>query len=446
MYQVEENGSNVAVLNDNNDVVMVVPEIKKNEFIDIITKIRKTKPKESYFIQDVRSSKDKTKIYFIGYKNDDIFYIDFVTKQFHLPNGMPFKRYYFNLISSEVIYADNSTWENKFVNYVFSRFTLNESYSGTMARTYLKELTPDLISFYEKLAKSNVFLSLSNVSKKSINWEEKKLHKMINLPLKLLKAYKDRTYSIGLSELQSRYRRWNDDNVLHILYFILETYPEVSSGQLFILENSKGYGQNERKSDFFQLTQEYNYDWKTLVDYIFRGFTLQGIDQIEDGLTTLRDYVRMNEDLENKGYKKYPLYLKTFHDITARNYKLKEDEVTDKKFNDLYEKYKHLEYSNKEYSFICPKESREIINEGNSLSHCVASYVKGIVKEETYIMFLRHTNEKEKSLVTVAIDKVGDNDYKLIQAEGFGRRKPKLKEKEFLREVEKNRPIEIERI
>src|SRR5690606_27919784 len=139
-------------------------------------------------------------------------------------------------------------------------------------------------------------------------------------------------------------------------------------------------------------TYKYN-NLKKLTLYLFREIRMtQGIDRPTNGASLLRDYIRMATELGQE-YEKYPKSLKKEHDITMLNYKVRQNEMKRKQFEEAVksEPYKKLEYKKKTYSIITPEEMQDLINEGNELSHCVASYVDSIVSGRCQILFLRNT-------------------------------------------------------
>ena len=54
---------------------------------------------------------------------------------------------------------------------------------------------------------------------------------------------------------------------------------------------------------------------------------------------------------------------------------------------------------------LTPESARELIAEGNSLGHCVATYIKHVATGECLILFVRRSNELESSYLTVEIRK-----------------------------------------
>jgi len=90
-------------------------------------------------------------------------------------------------------------------------------------------------------------------------------------------------------------------------------------------------------------------------------------------------------------------------------------------------------YKNKEYAIVKPIDPKELIQEGETLGHCVASYVNDVIKGTCKILFLRLLATPEEGLVTVEVRGEDDN-LRIVQVKGRGNRKPYAKEKEFIQE------------
>jgi hypothetical protein len=170
------------------------------------------------------------------------------------------------------------------------------------------------------------------------------------------------------------------------------------------------------------------YDKFKLTDYICRGLPNQGIEEVEDGLSILHDYARMNVQMKND-FDKYPRYLKTLHDITSKNYEVLKNKTFKSRFSKVCKTFKKYEYKNEKYSVITPAKHEDLIQEGIRLNHCVASYADDIADKISIVLFLRLNSEIQKPLVTIEI-----KGNKIIQAKGHSNSNPKNEEKIFLEE------------
>lgn len=182
------------------------------------------------------------------------------------------------------------------------------------------------------------------------------------------------------------------------------------------------------------------YNIKKIMDYVFHTLPMQGIchsmiHQNWDCIVTLADYAKMQSEMCGSRYDRYPKGLKMSHDIAARNYRVKQSQAFADRFASICAEIKSLEFADKEYSVVMPKDVNDIVNEGAALNHCVASYVSGVVDRSYTIMFLRKTEELDKPLVTVQISADGK---KIMQSRGHSNRDLTEEENKFLAKYKKH--------
>lgn len=183
------------------------------------------------------------------------------------------------------------------------------------------------------------------------------------------------------------------------------------------------------------LDKKYNLNIKRFINYLC--FDLYGQGFLFIPTRIYMDYLEMNYAYNGKVINKYPKALFTNHDImtktvetdkeiqkilenerNARMVKIEADiaERENKEtFNIFREQYKefeqlfnvkdHVVYSYKDMVLLTPESARELIAEGNSLGHCVATYIKHVATGECLILFVRRSNELESSYLTVEIRK-----------------------------------------
>ena len=86
-------------------------------------------------------------------------------------------------------------------------------------------------------------------------------------------------------------------------------------------------------------------------------------------------------------------------------------QTTDKvELQQTFDDLKLYEYNDKNYSIITPNKPEDIFYEGIALNHCVANsniYLKRIYEHESYILFLRKTNDVETPWYTLEIEPGG---------------------------------------
>lgn len=173
------------------------------------------------------------------------------------------------------------------------------------------------------------------------------------------------------------------------------------------------------------------YDGKRLMDYLFVDLDHQGLSPhigkgMED-ITLLRDYARMASAVVGRDFDRYPRYLKTAHDIVMRNYRVNQSKVLAKKYEQVCEGLKKMEFKGEAYSIVPPASLDLIVKEGQSLNHCVANYIEGLVEGKYAIVFLRKNDELDRPLVTVQVQ-----DGRVTQARGVNNRPVTREEQEFL--------------
>ncbi|AQN32624.1 hypothetical protein BCP12_224 [Bacillus phage BCP12] len=189
----------------------------------------------------------------------------------------------------------------------------------------------------------------------------------------------------------------------------------------FLLANRTRESKMGRYADgsFFGFVFKHNHSntYKLIEYLLFDCYNMQGLDYAS-AFVTYRDYYNMNVDMGNTSFHKYPRYLKTYHDIVARNYNVMKDPVAVEEFSKAADNYRVLETGRLgDYRIVVPKDAAEVVAEGNELHHCIASYVRKVNKGTSQIVFLRNKDELDKPLVSVEI-----RDFNVVQARGFANR------------------------
>lgn len=161
------------------------------------------------------------------------------------------------------------------------------------------------------------------------------------------------------------------------------------------------------------IAEAYNLPVKKFLRYIyFECDVSQGLNA-STAISQYADYIRMTTEMGYERFERYPKYLRTFHDIASRNYKVKLSEIELQEWNIVYEQNRKYEYTNGEYKIFPPKTPEDLIREGNVLSHCVGSYVNKVKKGLSTILFLRERKDIEHPLVTIEV-----RDQRITQARG----------------------------
>lgn len=182
---------------------------------------------------------------------------------------------------------------------------------------------------------------------------------------------------------------------------------------------------------------KHGYKLIELFDYLERADMYQAVEPSQ-ALRLLSDYVNMALNMKVP-YKKFPNSLKKEHDLMARRYKFAENKIYEDKLKEKINENKHLAYEKDEFSIVLPEDTTDLVREGSTLHHCVASYIKRIVSGDCFIVFLRQTNQKEKPFYTIEV-----RDGKVVQARGYANKKlTDPKAKAFLKEWGKRNDIQV---
>lgn len=134
-------------------------------------------------------------------------------------------------------------------------------------------------------------------------------------------------------------------------------------------------------------------------------------------LDELVDYWRMVEppDRLKDSNIRYPQNLRHAHDELVRLKKWKEDKELMEKFLRRYEELSIYSYSNGSLLIRPCRDEAELINEGKTLKHCVASYAKRHASGTTSIFFIRHVDRPDEPYYTLEWTGCGinqDHGYK----------------------------------
>lgn len=152
----------------------------------------------------------------------------------------------------------------------------------------------------------------------------------------------------------------------------------------------------------------------------------------QDTMGNYRDYINDCVTLEmdmKKDRVLFPKNLYTAHQNTIKQVKVTENKRLNEKIAlrvpELTRKY-YFEHSG---LIIRPaKDSKELIDEGKALNHCVGTYAERYANGKTNILFIRKFSEPEKPFFTMEIG----NDNKIIQTRGKGNCSPDLSVNKFV--------------
>lgn len=185
---------------------------------------------------------------------------------------------------------------------------------------------------------------------------------------------------------------------------------------------------NDKRSRFFRMVEDYNYNAKALLQYIDNIMSFEALHW-RDTLSNIFDYAKMMSDLSPK-FEKYPRYLHTTHDIAVRNYGRLKQEHDEKMFSETVRE--DLDKNIEDWAFICAKTTQDIKDEAVQQNNCVAGYISYVLKGECHIVFMRKKEYRDKSVVTLEV-----RNNKVAQSRGKFNRDPTEKEREVLAKYSK---------
>lgn len=140
-------------------------------------------------------------------------------------------------------------------------------------------------------------------------------------------------------------------------------------------------------------------------------------------LILYNDYIYMSKamkvDLTRKSLR-FPSNIKEAHDTILERYNEVKEKVENEVFKEVTEKlYAGLsEYAKGIFCIVFPKLRSDLVAEGQSLKHCVASdsYYKNHIEGSRMIFFVRKIEEPEKPFFTLELDM---RELRIRQLQGF---------------------------
>lgn len=146
----------------------------------------------------------------------------------------------------------------------------------------------------------------------------------------------------------------------------------------------------------------YNYsveEWGAIAYYLIRGRVWEYHNH---DCSRIREYIgwcRAMEKTPNRQNNFMREYLET-----KKEFELRKTEFDNNTLRKNYaEKAKAFEFTFGNYSIVIPKETKDIIDEGANMHHCVGNYVNNVLNKQTYIVFVRRTDTPDKCYITAQV-------------------------------------------
>lgn len=246
---------------------------------------------------------------------------------------------------------------------------------------------------------------------RTINWRGKTIFKVLKISKQDLKELKCQSVQLTFSFLQVfqdvKKHKWNLDtkeiaNVTRDYWNYYDSLLKVSK-----------YSSMRKIINYLEKQYTYYNKVRNTRNYYDKG----GV------LINFRDYisdcVALGMDINNTRVL-FPKNLYTAHQNTIKQIKIQQDRQYDILIKDrakLLEKY----IFNKNGLIIRPAESsKELIDEGAALHHCVGTYAKRYAKGDTNIFVIRKETEPDKPYFTMEVNKYNE----IVQVRGKNNRSP----------------------
>ena len=152
---------------------------------------------------------------------------------------------------------------------------------------------------------------------------------------------------------------------------------------------------------------------------------------MEEAISTYSDYLQMcqgqNYDMKSS-QALFPKHCNEAHDELSRYIKKCRDEQTKRAFREVYENLaEKANLTSKKLQIVCPKQTDDLITEGQALHHCVGTYIDRVAAKKCLIVFVRRVEEPEKPFVTVEV-----SNGKIVQIRGERNSDPTKEVKKFV--------------
>ncbi|MCX7610239.1 MAG: PcfJ domain-containing protein [Ignavibacterium sp.] len=266
--------------------------------------------------------------------------------------------------------------------------------------------------YIEKLAKAGFHnlahkLTFSRLEDKEIYLDEskRKLHKIFYLPQHVFKLLKEEE-NLRKQNLSIDYKKSlivNFDTLVFFFYQLQQHNLTISKEDFeYLLEIGLFYSKSQA-SNFLEILQESNQTINQIISYIKRADLYQAMPPSQT-IELYKDYLKMMNKMKLK-YKKNPDSLYKEHALTTRQYNLYVKEHKDQILSDTLSPFKKYEYKDDNFIICLPKSTKDILREGNMLSHCVSSYVDVVLKGNSVIFFIRKKEHPDMPYYTFELNK-----------------------------------------
>lgn len=180
------------------------------------------------------------------------------------------------------------------------------------------------------------------------------------------------------------------------------------------------------------LVSLHGYDPTRVATYLLADIRKQGL-RFSEALEFLEDYSDLAYAVDGDLAEKYPKYLRSMHDIYVVKAKDLELALEDLKFMRAYENRDLSFYmcsitvpdSLNTYRINVPNSAKDVIEEGQEMHHCVATYVEKVAKDPSRAIVFLRSGSSSYPTRHLTIEIYGDQ---IVQARGKFNRDPEKEE------------------
>lgn len=144
-------------------------------------------------------------------------------------------------------------------------------------------------------------------------------------------------------------------------------------------------------------------------------------------LDYLRACAQLGYDMKDKKIL-YPKNLMKEHDKVMDLIEIVKNETNDKLIKERLELLNKNIYQNDKYIVYPAPSVESILLEGNSLKHCIKTYIEKYAKSQTSIYFMRDINNQDKPLITIEVSL----DNTIRQSRAYCNSEPNKEQQKFL--------------
>ena len=190
-----------------------------------------------------------------------------------------------------------------------------------------------------------------------------------------------------------------------------------------------------------EIAAKYNVNIRRLTDYLLFDLYKQGQQCVNT--ITYNDYLEQSAKYYGKVKEKFPKSLNTAHQIISE--KVREKTRMGEGFTffeEIMSESEDFSYHNNADKFLIrmPEKAVELIDEGEHLCHCVASYIEKVNNGDCTVVFMRRTEEPDVSYLTIEILP----DRSVSQVEGMNKRSTLTEDEiKFIKKWTKRKHLKI---